>query len=198
MALPALHPSPGNLREVAEEIERSMGGLHVEILGGKIVMSPTPRGKHAGTVRRIRRQLAPGMPDGTDAYEVSSIAMPDDPDDYCTPDLIVLPVEWDEDDEWLADPADVALAVEVISKSERSKAVDAKNGWYAAAGVRTLLALDPRGAGSWILYTRPKEGRYQGVLHGSYGEDIPLPPPFTRSVDTDCLPRYEETAVREG
>ena len=50
MTLPVLHPRPGNLREVAEQIEASTG-LRVEIIGGSLVMSPTPRGKHAGTIR---------------------------------------------------------------------------------------------------------------------------------------------------
>lgn len=49
------------------------------------------------------------MPAGLAAYEVTSIAMPGD-DDYCTPDLVVVPDAWDTDDEWLADPADVELA----------------------------------------------------------------------------------------
>lgn len=33
-------------------------------------MSPTPRGKHVGTIRRLRRQLESRLPSGTAAYEV--------------------------------------------------------------------------------------------------------------------------------
>ncbi|MFE1594732.1 Uma2 family endonuclease [Nocardia sp. NPDC058705] len=132
MPLPAMHPRPGNLREVAEEIDRATG-LRVEILGGALVMSPPRRGKHAGSLRRLRQQLAASMPDGPAAYEVTSIAMPDDSDDYCTPDLVILPDTWDTADDWLADPLDVELAVEVISKSERAAQINGKNGWYAAA-----------------------------------------------------------------
>jgi Uma2 family endonuclease len=188
MTVPALSPRPGNLREVAEEIERATG-LRVEILGGQLVMSPTPRGKHAGTVKRLLRQLSPQLPAGLDAYEMSSIALPGDLDDYCTPDLVVLPTEWEEDDDWLADPGDAELAVEVISQSEKAKDVTAKNGWYAAAGVRTLLVVDPR-KGDWALFSHPRDGVYQGVLHGKYGEELSLPMPFTRPVDTSCLPLY--------
>jgi Uma2 family endonuclease len=188
MTVPALSPRPGNLREVAEEIERATG-LRVEILGGQLVMSPTPHGKHAGTVKRLLRQLSPQLPAGLDAYEMSSIALPGDLDDYCTPDLVVLPTEWEEDDDWLADPGDAELAVEVISQSEKAKDVTAKNGWYAAAGVRTLLVVDPR-KGDWALFSHPRDGVYQGVLHGKYGEELSLPMPFTRPVDTSCLPLY--------
>jgi Uma2 family endonuclease len=184
-----MHPRPGNLRAVAEQIEQATG-LRVEILGGTLVMSPTPRGKHAGTVRRLRRQIEPQLPAGLASYEVSSIAMPDDHDDYCTPDLVVLPESWDVDDDWLTDPGDVELAVEVISKSEKARQITDKNGWYSAAGVRMLLVVDPR-SGRWDLYTRPKADAYHGRLDGVYGDPIPLPEPFGFSVDTGCLPRYE-------
>ncbi|UGY93044.1 Uma2 family endonuclease [Streptomyces gobiensis] len=186
-----MHPRPGNLRAVAEQIEKATG-LHVEILGGNLVMSPTPRGKHAGTIRRMRKQLEPRIQAGLATYEVSSIAMPDDPDDYCTPDLVVLPEAWDEDDEWLADPGDVELAVEVISKSEKAREITEKNDWYALAGVRTLLVIDPR-HGVWALYTHPREGSYQGSLRGKFGEEVPLPDPFGFTLETSCLPLYSDT-----
>ncbi|MGW8377677.1 Uma2 family endonuclease [Streptomyces sp. ODS28] len=194
MTLPVLHPRPGNLRGVAEEIETATG-LRVEIVGGKLTMSLTRCGKHAGTVRRLRHQLTPQLPEGLDAYEVSSIALPDDPDDYCTPDLVVLPTDWETHDNWLADPGDVELAVEVISKSEKAKEITAKNDWYALAGVRTLLVVDPR-HGTWALFTHPKEGSYQGTLRGTYGEELPLPAPFTQPVETGCLPLYGEPEGR--
>ncbi|MBO2448811.1 Uma2 family endonuclease [Actinomadura barringtoniae] len=190
MSVPEIRPHPGNLRAVAEQIEQATG-LRVEVLGGKLVMSPTSRGKQAGTIRRIRLQLEPRLPAGLATYEVSSVALPDDVDDYCTPDLVVLPEDWDEDDAWLANPGDVELALEVISKSERAKEVTDKNDWYAAAGVRTLLAVDPR-VGAWSLLTYPREGSYQGVLHGKYGEEIPLPTPFGFALATGDLPRYAD------
>lgn len=70
-------------------------------------MSPTLRGKHAGTIRRLRVQIEPRLPEGLAPYEMSSVAIPEDPHDYATPDLTVLPVQWDEDDSWLTDPRDV-------------------------------------------------------------------------------------------
>ncbi|WP_308295530.1 Uma2 family endonuclease [Streptomyces sp. MUM 178J] len=183
-----LHPRPGNLREVAEQIEASTG-LRVEIIGGSLVMSPTPRGKHAGTIRRLRIQIEPRLPASLAPYEMSSVALPEDPDDYATPHLTVLPVEWDEDDSWLADPGDVALAVEVISQSEKAKDITDKNGWYARAGVPVLLVLDPR-TGRWSLHTRPKDGEYRGRLQGVYGEAVELPAPLPSPLDTGVLPRY--------
>ncbi|MFD8082939.1 Uma2 family endonuclease [Kitasatospora sp. NPDC059722] len=184
----AITVRPGRLRDVAEEIEQSTG-LRVQIIGGTLVMSPTPRGKHAGTIRRLRIQLDPQLPADLGSYEVSSICMPGNEEDYVTPDLIVLPVEWDEDDEWLAEPHEVVLAVEVISNSEGVKSVATKTDWYATAGVALLLALDPRN-GSWTLYTHPRDGEYQGVLHGKYGEPIPLTAPLPAELQTTGLLLY--------
>ncbi|MBA4865552.1 Uma2 family endonuclease [Streptomyces sp. PSKA54] len=181
-------PRPGNLREVAEKLEEATG-LRVQIVGGKLVMSPTPRGKHAGVVVRLRRQLGEALPEGLAAYEMSSIALPDDPDDYVTPDLIVLPTEWEDDDDWLADPVDVALAAEVISGSEKSREIRDKADWYAVARVAVLLVIDPR-KGTWALHTRPDNGSYQDVLPGKFGEPVPLPPPLGFEVETARFPLY--------
>lgn len=52
--------------------------------------------------------------------------MPGHLDDYATPDLVVLPEAWD-DDNWLADPADVELAVEVISQSEKARDISQRS-----------------------------------------------------------------------
>ncbi|MFF9645490.1 Uma2 family endonuclease [Kitasatospora aureofaciens] len=184
----AITVRPGRLRHVAEEIERSTG-LRVQIIGGTPVMSPPPRGKQAGTTKRLSRQLDAGLPDSLGAYEVSSIAMPDNAEDYATPDLVVLPRDWEDDDEWLADPRDVELAVEVISTSERISLIAAKTSWYAIAGVPALLAVDPR-KGEWTLHTHPRDGEYQGVLHGKYGEPVPLPSPLPSELNTHDLPLY--------
>ncbi|MER5788107.1 Uma2 family endonuclease [Streptomyces sp. NPDC001980] len=191
-----LRPRPGNLREVAEKIEEATG-LRVQIVGGKLVMSPTPRGKHAGVVYQIRRRIDGVLPEGLGAFEVSSIALPDDPDDYVTPDLIVLPVEWMEDDDWLAAPEDAALAVEVISASEKSREIRDKADWYAVARVPVLLVVDPRN-GTWALHTRPDNGAYQDVLPGKYGESVPLPEPLGIEVATDGFPVYGEAGRPQG
>ena len=175
-------PRPGNLREVAEKIEE-LTGLRVQVLGGSLVMTPTPTGKHAGVVFSLRQQMDQALPDGLRAYENSSVMMPDDRDDYATPDLTVLPGAWAEDDDWLADPVDVALAVEVISPSEKARGISEKADWYAVAGVAALLVIDPR-KGTWALHARPVDGGYQDVTPGKYGETVPLPEPLGFHVET--------------
>lgn len=188
-ARPEPRPRPGQLRRIAEKIEAETG-LRVQIVGGKLVMSPTPRGKHAGVVKRVRRQLeSAALPEGLDVYEVSSIGLPEDPDDYVTPDLIVLPLEWEQDENWLADPEAAALAVEVISPSEKSREIRDKADWYAVARVPVLLVVDPR-KGTWTLHTRPDNGAYRDVLPGKFGESVRLPEPLDIEIATDDFPGY--------
>ncbi|MDQ1009878.1 Uma2 family endonuclease [Streptomyces sp. V4I23] len=181
-------PRPGNLRELAETIE-SATGLRVQIVGGSLVMSPTPRGKHAGVIYRLEETIRPRLPKSLVAVEMASIEMPEDPDDYVTPDLTVCPAEFLTSDHWLIDPHDVELAVEVISQSEKARDIRQKSDWYAVAGVRALLVVDPR-HGTWALHTSPSNGSYQDTLPGKYGEEIPLPDPLALSVATGELPLY--------
>ncbi|WP_079054588.1 Uma2 family endonuclease [Streptomyces graminilatus] len=165
---------------------------HVRAMSVSLVVSPTPPGKHAGVVKQVRRQLeAVALPDGLDVYEVSSIALPGDPDDYATPDLIVLPVEWEDDDDWLADAADAALVVEVVSQSEKSRDIRDKADWYAVVRVPVLFVIDPRKS-TWALHTRPDNGAYRDVLPGKFGESVPLPEPFGVEIVTDGFPVYGE------
>ncbi|MFD5433120.1 Uma2 family endonuclease [Kitasatospora sp. NPDC127067] len=178
----------GRLRRTAEGIERRTG-LRVEIIGGTLLMSPPRRGKHAGTVRHLREDLGPQLPANLGAYESSSIALPDDEDDYATPDLIVLPVEWENEDDWRADPRHAALAVQVVPGPSLITHISTRTSWYAIAGVPVLLTVDPR-KGAWTLHTRPRDGEYQGVLHGTYGEAVPLPAPLPAELDTSGLPLY--------
>ncbi|WP_405004800.1 Uma2 family endonuclease [Kitasatospora purpeofusca] len=180
--------APGRLRDTAEEIARSTG-LRVQIIGGTLIAAPPPCGKHAGTVRRLRLRLDRRLPAGLAGYQVSSVGTPDDDEDYATPDLVVLPTGWEGSDEWLADPRDAALAVEVVSRTERAGGTTPGAGWYAGAGVAALLAVDPR-KGVWTYFTHPRDGAYRGVLHGRYGEPVPLTAPFTGELPTLDLPLY--------
>ncbi|MFH8474480.1 Uma2 family endonuclease [Streptomyces sp. NPDC018000] len=188
MSVPPLRPRPGNLREIAGQIEEATG-LRVQVLGGKLVMSPTPRGKRTGVIYRLEQTIRPVLPATLVAAEAVSIEMPDDSDDYVTPDLTVCSAEFLESDDWLIDPRDVELAVEVISQSEKARDISQKNDWYAVAGVAVLLVVDPR-HGTWALHTRPEGGAYQERAEGKYGEEIPLPGPVGLVVATDSFPQY--------
>ncbi|MDH2392737.1 Uma2 family endonuclease [Streptomyces sp. HNM0663] len=141
------------------------------------------RGKHAEVVRVLRRQIDADVHKGLVAYEVVSIrGRGGGMGDAVTADLAALPAEWGASDETLADPHDVALAVEVGADEQQVAR-------YAGDGVPVLLVVDPR-HGDWTLYDRPEGGRYQGVHQGHYGDDIPVPEPLSLALATGLLPRY--------
>ncbi|MCX4726264.1 Uma2 family endonuclease [Streptomyces sp. NPDC090052] len=187
-----VHPSipvrRGHLREAAESIEQATG-MRVEIIGGTLVMPPSPSGKRAGIVIDLRDAIRPGLAAVNEAFENVSVPMADDPDDYATPDLTIGPRAFKDADEWLLDADAVELAVEVISPSERLKGINEKTAWYAAAGVARLLQIDPR-TGTWSLFTRPRADTYQGGVHGLYGEPVPLPAELGGDLGTGGLSRY--------
>ncbi|MFJ4097303.1 Uma2 family endonuclease [Kitasatospora sp. NPDC089913] len=180
--------APGRLRDIAEELARTTG-LRVQIIGGSLIAAPPPCGKHAGTVGRLRVRLDQRLPAGLAGYQVSSVGTPDDDEDYATPDLVVLPTDWGRSDEWLADPRDAALAVEVAARADGASGTTPGADWYAAAGLAALLAVDPR-KGTWTYFTHPRDREYRGVLRGRYGEPVPLTAPFTDELPTVDLPLY--------
>ncbi|MGP3927297.1 Uma2 family endonuclease [Streptomyces sp. 8N616] len=175
------------LRKAAEAAEEATG-LRAEIIRGVLMMSPTPRGKHAGIINALYDQLRPAVPDHLRPFQVASVAMPGDPDDYATPGLLVCDAGFGESDDWLADPGDVDLVVEVVSKGNSTKDTRDMVGWYADAGVPAYLLVDPRD-GTWTLYTVPREGAYQGVLHGLYGETVAVPR-LDVEIETGGFARY--------
>ncbi|NML54294.1 Uma2 family endonuclease [Streptomyces sp. R302] len=191
MAGPTSHPIPvrrGHLRVVAEKIEQATG-VRVEIIGGQLVVSPSPSGKHAGIVIDLRDAIRPGLAATYEAYENVSVPMPGDPDDYSIPDLSIGPRSFKDEDGWLLDADAVELAVEVISRGERLKGINEMTAWYAVARVARLLRIDPR-TGTRSLSTRPGEGEYRAVAHGKYGEEVPLPEELGGDLTTMGLPLY--------
>ncbi|MFI8926737.1 Uma2 family endonuclease [Streptomyces sp. NPDC053474] len=175
------------LRKAAEAAEEA-SGLRAEIIRGVLMMSPTPRGKHAKAINDLYDRLRPVLPEHLSAFQVSSVCMPDNPDDYATPDLLICDVAFGDSDDWLVDPADVELVVEVVSKSNSSKDTRDMVEWYADAGIPAYLLVDPRD-GTWILYTVPREGEFQGRRRGKFGEDVDIPG-LEVTVATEGFPLY--------
>jgi Uma2 family endonuclease len=177
-------------RRTAEAAEKATG-LRAEIIRGVLMMSPSPSGKHAGIINKLLRQLLPFLPEHLEPFHNASLALPHDPDDYATPDLLVGDAAFEESDDWLAEPGSVEVVVEVVSKSNSTKDTREMVGWYAEAGVPAYLLIDPRRSrGTWTLYTVPHDGTYRAVRHGDFGEDIELPNLGVK-LTTGDFPRYD-------
>ncbi|MFG3260328.1 Uma2 family endonuclease [Streptomyces sp. NPDC048172] len=177
------------LRKSAEAAEEATG-FHAEIIRGVLMMSPSPMGKHARVVSDVERQLLPQLPAELDAFQMASVGLPNDPDDYAIPDLLVCDASFGDSDDWLTEPGSVVLVVEVVSRGSVTKDTREMVGWYAEADVPAYLMIDPR-KGTWALHTLPKDGEYRGRLEGEYGDEVPLDLTLlTATIRTEKFPRY--------
>ncbi|GAA4906894.1 MULTISPECIES: Uma2 family endonuclease [Nocardiopsidaceae] len=189
MRLPGHRTHGGELRRYVEEDLR-VKGFRVEIIKGKIVMSPTPSFKHGGIVRRIERQVALQLDDARVAHQMFSVAALDDEDDYSTPDLVVVPSAVEDEPGWLLDPDVVELVVEVASPSNAAIDFTDKLESYAQWRIPIYLLIDPR-KGDLFVYSDPVEDRYRTTHAARFGESVELPTPLAGvRIDSSGLRTY--------
>jgi Uma2 family endonuclease len=153
-------------------------GHRAEIIGGRLVMSPTAAKLHNSIAMHIAMQV--NSDDRYWAYMAQEVDL--SLDHLYVPDVVVVPVEVDESDDDPArlDGADVLMAVEVTSPSnaseDREGAERGKWAGYAQAAIPVYLLIDrdPRVAAVFV-YSEPVDGRY--TVHGRYplGAKVPLP-----------------------
>ncbi|MBB4929412.1 Uma2 family endonuclease [Lipingzhangella halophila] len=187
--LPDRSVEAGSLRRQVEEAPDPKG-FRVEIIRGKVVMSPTPSFKHGGIVRRIEQQLLAQLDEGRIAQQMYSIASPIDADDYCSPDLVVVPAEVEDEDGWLLDADAVDLTVEVASPGNASCDLTDKLGEYAAWQIPVYLLADPR-KGDILVHSDPLDGKYRTTHEARFGDVVDLPAPLQGlRVDTSGFRRY--------
>ncbi|MEW2633845.1 Uma2 family endonuclease [Streptomyces sp. NPDC048389] len=160
--------------------------LRVEILAGSLVLSRTD----CRTRAAVARDLADRIAQHATVVEAPSVRIPMDPDDFAVPDLAVL-VDGVETRERTIRTQDIALAVEIVPRQEKSREFGRKSDWYAVAHVRALLVVDPR-HGTWALHTAPDGARYRRTRPGTYGEAVPLPEPSALDLVTGALAVYGE------
>ncbi|MCY9784399.1 Uma2 family endonuclease [Nocardiopsis sp. EMB25] len=182
-------PTPISLRDVADHLDVPPG-FRVEVLEGAIVMSPTPSKKHGAVLRRLSVQLFDRLPDDRTAEQMYSVEAPEG-DDYATPDLMIVPVAVEEEDDgWLVSPDDVDCVVEVVSPGNAANDTKIKPTLYARWRIPVYLVIDPR-AGTTRLYWDPKNGEYQARHDVEFGTDVVLPEPLKDvRIDTSVFPRY--------
>lgn len=176
-------------RKVLEQLDR-FEDYRVEVIRGTIVMSPTPRVKHAGMVRKMFRQFDQQVSKDLVAEQVVSVNSAKLGEDHTVPDLVVLPADWEDSDEWLVPAEEVELVAEVVSVSNATSDTVDKPKWYAEAGIPLYLLVDPR-KGTWRLHSEPTEGVYSVIRDGGFGQEIPLPKPFDFTLRTDDFKVYE-------
>lgn len=167
-------------------------GFRVELIDGRIIMSPPPVSGHSGMLHRLYEHfLRDNRPDGTVVnFSPIAIALPNTPNkDHYIPDLCVVDEEVADDfDNWKQSADVFHLVVEVVSVGRDSQRDDreTKPLGYASGPVPLYLLLDPLRREA-TLFSEPSDGRYLARSTVAFGGKIPFPEPFGGVLDTSIF-----------
>lgn len=127
-------------------------GRRYELIGGAIVMTPSPGPVHQRVSSRLQRLLEDACPSGHEVFGAPiDYDLPDD--QRVVPDLIVVP-GGSVGERRLEGPA--LLVVEIVSRGSRTHDRVTKRAAYAEAGVPAYWIIDP--AAHHVLALRLTEG----------------------------------------
>lgn len=190
--------------EVDDLLDLPYEGLRVEIIGGRVVVSPAPIVPHAGTLDDIHEAVMSASHKDPDfpwkALQVLNLCQETAHQAYI-PDLLVVEKELfvaaRKSHAFGMMPDEVELAVEVTSPSNyeqdrppTGRRLAGANKWsgYATVEIPYYLLVDrsPKAART-VLYSIPDRvtGAYLHQESWEFGETIELPEPFNFEIQTD-------------
>ena len=155
-------------------------GRRYEVLEGALVVSATPSRAHAFAVLTLRRALEAHRPAGVALVEVVGLRAGDGGLDGYVSDLLALPEALlRRDSGWQQSPTEVLLAVEVVSRSSRTRDRIVKPAGYARDGLPLLWCVEPSEPAVYCY--RLQSGGYveAAVAHGSEPLELTEPWPVT-------------------
>jgi len=157
-----------------------------EIVDGALVVSPQAGRQHEWTTIQLRHATQRSLPDG---YEISHSLGIELGRSYLVPDLAILPVRTFQGPSGRpVPPADVLLAVEVVSPGSVSMDRLVKPAQYAAGGVPYYWRVELEPEPSLTAYRLPLAGTtYSEVGIWRRGETAVLDEPFPVEVVIDNL-----------
>ncbi|MFB0616783.1 Uma2 family endonuclease [Streptomyces sp. AGS-58] len=192
---PFYDDEPFSLTAIADEIMERHPGYRVEIIGGHLLVTPSPDAPHARALTKLMRPfIAAGLDDGgTEVLQSVAIKLPTGAEDYCIPDLVI--VDADIDDHLIEnnayDPICFRLVLEVTSSNWRDD-LKTKVGAYAEAKVPVYLVVDRKHQRLHVL-TEPDGNEYASHRVHAAGETITLPDSIGAGVTLDV-----EQIIRAG
>ncbi|GHE13100.1 Uma2 family endonuclease [Streptomyces alanosinicus] len=163
--------------EAADLLARALPGRRVEILQGRLIVTPPPDGSHALSLTWLVEAFggAGARKVGLRYVQGIGLWLPDLPDDFAVPDFSV--VDEDFRDAHVQKncyaPNVFRLVVEVTS-SNWSDDLGPKVECYAQAGLPVYLIVD-RKHDEVLLYTDPADGEYPAPVRFERGQTVPLP-----------------------
>ncbi|NEC91504.1 Uma2 family endonuclease [Streptomyces sp. SID12501] len=165
------------LGEAADQLSRALPGHRVEILQGRLTVTPPPDGSHALSLTKLGRafDLAGIVAAGHEYVQGVGLRLPALPEDFAIPDFSV--VDEDFRDAHVTKnyyaPKVFRLVVEVTS-SNWSDDLYVKVECYAQAGIPAYLVAD-RKHGEVLLYADPVDGKYPDPQRFKRGQSVLVP-----------------------
>jgi Uma2 family endonuclease len=182
-----------------EELYESLDlpGHRVELLEGRIVVSPAPIKLH----NRIVTWLSDSLQDvcaehGWDRLTHGTVELPATLE-RIQPDLFICPADESTDGEWLIPAKNVLVAAEVVSPSSRRDDYEVKRIGCARSDVPIYLVIDPRES-MITMFAGPSRRGYLRSEALAFGDKLTLPEPFGITLDTTMMPRGQESRGGAG
>ncbi|MFF8014306.1 Uma2 family endonuclease [Streptomyces sp. NPDC007929] len=184
---PFAHEEPVTLTTIADEIMERHPGYRVEIIGGHLLVTPSPDAPHARALTRLMRPfIAAGLADGeTEVLQNVGLWLPTGGEDYAIPDLVV--VDADIDDHFVEnnayDPVCFRLVLEVTSANWKDD-LKTKVTAYAEAKIPVYVVVDRKHQRLHVL-TDPVGSGYEKHRPHASGEIVTLPDSIGAKVTLD-------------
>ncbi|MCF1595118.1 Uma2 family endonuclease [Streptomyces muensis] len=165
------------LGEAADQLARALPGHRVEILQGRLTVTPPPDSSHGRSLTKLCRALERAGIEGSGVEWIQGICLwlPTLPEDFAIPDLSI--VDDDIDDAHVTRnyyaPHAFRMVVEVTS-SNWSDDLGPKVECYAQAGIPAYLIAD-RKHGEVLLYADPADAKYPDPQYFKRGQSVPVP-----------------------
>ncbi|NYV76616.1 Uma2 family endonuclease [Streptomyces sp. UH6] len=165
------------LGDEAERLARVLPGHRVEILQGRLTVTPPPDGSHAlsltGLVLAFDR--AGAREAGLRYVQGVGLWLPTLPEDYAIPDFSVVDEDFrDAHVRRNRYAPNVFRMVAEVTSSNWSDDLGPKVECYAQAGVPLYLIAD-RKHGEVLLYEDPADGKYQSLRRYRPGDVVTVP-----------------------
>ena len=165
------------LGEAADQLARALPGHRVEILQGRLTVTPPPDGSHALSLSWlvVEFHTAGARKAGLRYVQGVGLWLPTLPEDFAIPDFSI--VDEDFRDAHVTKnyyaPNVFRMVVEVTS-SNWSDDLHVKVECYAQAGIPAYLVAD-RKHGEVLLYQDPADGKYPDPVRYKRGQSVPVP-----------------------
>ncbi|GIF74748.1 Uma2 family endonuclease [Asanoa siamensis] len=175
--MPAVAEVPWTVDRLADLPE---SGYRFEIFDGSLLVSPPPAMPHIATTTLLRDALYDQAPRHFKLIE--SAALVPDARNYYVPDLIVVRAEVLKSRDRGVKPADVLLAIEVVSPSNPSNDLILKRNVYAHFGIPEYWIADRRDE-SLLVFHLGTNKHYELVAKCHAGDGWQSDRPFPVAID---------------